>query len=56
MRSMQASLHRDVSEAYRTYSWNVDHEGPILNKARRFDWGFLQGLLESDSSHGAETK
>lgn len=56
MRSMQASLHRDVSEAYRTYSWNVDHEGPILAKARRFDWGLLQGLLEADSSHGAETK
>ncbi|MBC8290238.1 MAG: hypothetical protein H8E37_07965 [Planctomycetes bacterium] len=50
MRSMQASLHRDVSEAYRTYSWNVDHKGPIHAKARRFDWGLLQGLLEANPS------
>ena len=56
MRSMQGSLHRDVSEAYRTYSWNVDHTGPVLSKARRFDWGLLQGLLEADSSNVAETK
>lgn len=47
MRSMTASLDRDVSEAYRTYAWKVDHENVVLSKARRFDWGLLQGLLEA---------
>jgi hypothetical protein len=50
---MDRALRRNPSvpgELFRSYDWNVEIGYTVRAKVNRYDWGMLQGLLESSQA------
>jgi len=45
--SMRPGLRGRDAEVFRTYAWEVEIDYTVKEKVKRFDWGLLQGKLET---------
>ncbi len=45
--SMERGLRGTDATGFRTYTWDVEMKYTVHSKAKRYDWGLLQGKLEA---------